>query len=49
MKEKKINYVLVRLSDTQKTALQNIIDSGKAKSTSSAIQYLINSYMIKGE
>lgn len=48
MNDKKTKGVGVRLNETQKKTLQGIIDKGLAKSNSGAIQYLINSYAIKG-
>ncbi|MCR4457023.1 MULTISPECIES: hypothetical protein [Enterobacteriaceae] len=48
-KENKDIRVSVRLSESQVQALQKqLIDTGKAKGQSAAIQYLINEMMIKG-
>ncbi len=47
-KENKTQVVSVRFTDTQKSALQKLVDSGKAKTIAGAIQYLINSHMITG-
>lgn len=49
MKEKKSVSVGVRLNETQAAHIQKLVDDGKAKSISSAIQYLINMSMITGE
>ncbi|EPJ5332947.1 TPA: hypothetical protein ACJJXW_001537 [Enterobacter cloacae] len=49
MKEQKTRGVGVRLNETQEAHLQKLISDGKAKTISSAIQYLINLSMIKGE
>lgn len=49
MKENKTRGVGVRLNGTQEAFLQKLISEGKAKSVSSAIQYLINLSIIKGE
>ncbi|WP_181574074.1 hypothetical protein [Enterobacter sp. 148H3] len=49
MKEQKTRGVGVRLNGTQEAFLQKLISEGKAKSVSSAIQYLINLSRIKGE
>lgn len=49
MKEKKSKGVGVRLSGIQEKTLQHIIQQGLAKTASGAIQYLINSYAIKGK
>ena len=42
MKEKKKNYIPVRLNDRQVTVLDVLIKCGTCKSRSDAIQYLIN-------
>ncbi|WP_185874207.1 hypothetical protein [Enterobacter asburiae] len=47
MKENKTRGVGVRLNETQEAYLQKIITDGKAKTISSAIQYLINMSIIK--
>lgn len=49
MKEKKSVSVGVRLNETQAAHIQKLVDDGKAKSISSAIQYLINMSVITGE
>lgn len=45
-KNNKTQGVGVRLNENQKEALQLLVDSGKAKTISAAIQYLINQYII---
>jgi len=47
MKDSKTQYVGIRLTEDQMNALKQLIESGKAKNTSSAIQYLILQHMIK--
>lgn len=44
--EKKEKQVNVRLNEFQISVLQRIVDDGKAKSISSALVYLINTYTI---
>lgn len=48
MKEKKNINVCLRINETQENILKAIVESGLAKNTSQAIQYLINLYGIKG-
>lgn len=45
-KNNKTQGVGVRLNENQKEALQQLVGSGKAKTISAAIQYLINQYII---
>ncbi len=45
-KENKVKMVGVRLTETQAGLLDKLISTGKAKTPSSAIQYLINQYQI---
>lgn len=47
MKENKESKITARITDTQHSYIQRLIDEGKAKSPSAAIQYLINMAMIK--
>jgi len=48
-KENKTISVGVRLSETQVAAIKRmLIDTGRAKTQSAAIQYLITQMMIKG-
>ncbi|EJG2382741.1 TPA: hypothetical protein ACK2W9_005450 [Klebsiella michiganensis] len=49
MKENKNVSVGVRLTTAQEEILQSIVESGKAKTISSAIQYLIQQYAILGK
>lgn len=49
MKKQKSKGVGVRLNNTQEKTLQHIVQQGLAKTSSGAIQYLINSYAIKGK
>lgn len=49
MKENKTISVGVRLTSAQEQTLKSIVESGKAKSISSAIQYLIQQYAILGK
>ncbi|CNH78061.1 Uncharacterised protein [Yersinia mollaretii] len=42
MKEKKENYIPVRLNDRQVTVLDMLIKNGICRTRSDAIQYLIN-------
>lgn len=48
MKENKEYKITVRLNETQYSILQKIIDDGKAKNQSTALQYLLNTLAIKG-
>ncbi|CNE43104.1 TPA: hypothetical protein ACPZRY_004505 [Yersinia enterocolitica] len=48
MKEKKENYIPVRLNNRQVTILDVLIKSGKCRSRSDAIQYLINKQQALG-
>lgn len=49
-KEQKTVSIGLCITETQSNAIQKLlIDTGKAKTISSAIQYLINQAMIKGE
>lgn len=49
MKENKDVRIALRISTEQEKALQKLIDQGKAKNKSSAIQYLINQYSVLGK
>ncbi|MDX6042818.1 hypothetical protein [Scandinavium lactucae] len=49
MKENKNNIATVRFTDTEKKALQKIIDDGKAKTYAGAIQYLVLQHIILGK
>ena len=49
MKENKTTSVGVRLTKSQSQTLKSIVESGKAKTISSAIQYLIQQYTILGK
>lgn len=52
MKETKLNVVTSKINNNQLAILDKLIEGGKAKTRSSAIQYLINQYAIlqsKGE
>ncbi|MCO4162984.1 hypothetical protein K8D15_07250 [Citrobacter youngae] len=46
MKEQKEYKITVRLNETQHNVLQKIIDEGKAKSISTALQYLLNQHAL---
>lgn len=46
MKETKQHQVGVKLNDAQIKLLEALIQEGKAKTKASAIQYLVNQYMI---
>ncbi len=48
MKENKEYKVSARLNELQHNVLQSIIDEGKAKSMSTALQYLLNQQVILG-
>ncbi|CAI1548928.1 MULTISPECIES: hypothetical protein [Serratia] len=48
-KKNKNKQINVRLSDTQMQYLQQLVDSGKAKTQSGALVYLINQYAILGD
>ncbi|EFT2974682.1 TPA: hypothetical protein ACN6Y1_003049 [Escherichia albertii] len=48
MSDKKQNMVGVKLNDLQVQLLDKLIETGKAKTRSAAIQYLINEKAIKG-
>ncbi|WP_210484278.1 hypothetical protein [Pantoea ananatis] len=47
MKENKESKITARISETQNQFIKKLIDEGKAKTPSAAIQYLINMAMIK--
>lgn len=49
MKENKTTSVGVRLTQSQSQTLKSIVESGKAKTIGSAIQYLIQQYTILGK
>lgn len=49
MKTNKTRGVGVRLNEQQESYLIKLINDGKAKTVSGAIQYLINLQLIKGE
>lgn len=48
MKETKQHQVGVKLNDAQVQLLDKLIEDGKAKNRSAAIQYLINQQLILG-
>ncbi|WP_212408473.1 hypothetical protein [Erwinia sp. E602] len=47
--ELKSKTITVRLTESQQEAVDSLISTGKAKTNASAIQYLINQYMILGK
>lgn len=49
MKTNKTVPVSIRITEEQKTALQTLVDGGRAKNISSAIQLLIDELRIKGQ
>ncbi|TWD33395.1 hypothetical protein [Pantoea sp. SJZ147] len=48
MKEKKDRAIGLRITESQERFLQKLIQDGKAKNVSAAIQYLIALAMVKG-
>ncbi|GAB6015532.1 MAG: hypothetical protein Lm2023SU_18900 [Serratia ureilytica] len=48
MKEKKNTSFGIRLNDRQVEVLDDLINDGKAKTRSAAVQYIINQYIILG-
>ncbi|HEF0074904.1 TPA: hypothetical protein R8G76_000119 [Citrobacter youngae] len=48
MKENKEYKITVRLNELQHGVLQDVINEGKAKTVSSALQYLLNQKVILG-
>ncbi|HDZ1153674.1 TPA: hypothetical protein RRU48_005523, partial [Klebsiella pneumoniae] len=48
-KEKKEKQINVRLSDSHIAVLQQMVNSGKAKSVSGALTYLVNQQAILGD
>ncbi|EPK4542437.1 hypothetical protein [Serratia marcescens] len=49
MKEKKNTSFGIRLNDRQVEVLDGLINNGKAKTRSAAVQYLINQHIILGQ
>lgn len=49
MKENKNTSFGIRLNDRQIELVDSLIEDGKAKTRSSAIQYLINQHIILGQ
>ncbi|HBW8876060.1 TPA: hypothetical protein MFN52_005077 [Klebsiella quasipneumoniae subsp. similipneumoniae] len=49
MKEKKNTSFGIRLNDRQVELLDSLVNEGKAKNRSSAVQYVLNLYQIKEE
>ncbi|CAI0754557.1 Uncharacterised protein [Serratia proteamaculans] len=49
MKEKKNTSFGIRLNDRQIELIDSLIEGGKAKTRSAAIQYLINQHIILGQ
>ncbi|CAH3621166.1 TPA: hypothetical protein ACPYV3_002829 [Citrobacter freundii] len=47
--ENKEYKVSARLNEEQHKVLQDIVDSGKAKTTGKALQYLLSQYSILGK
>nr|WP_314523110.1 hypothetical protein [uncultured Rahnella sp.] len=48
IKVNKDHRITVRLTDTQYTLIENVMNDGKAKTPSAALQHLLNELVIKG-